>query len=121
MNKVDVKNNTKYRAYNFSLLLIRFIQEFPNNRIFWVFRDQLLRSGTSIGANIVEAQASATKKEFINYYHIAYKSCKETIYWLCLLRDSKLLDKTRIEKILEEATQIAKMISSSLITLKGRK
>jgi len=115
------KSNTKFRAYRFSLQIIAFISTFPEKRIYWVIGDQLLRSSTSIGANIVEAKSSSSKKEFIKYYEIALKSANETMYWLCLLRDSGLMSKESVEPVLKEAVELSKMLGSSLLTLKGKK
>lgn len=110
----------KVRAYNFSLTAIQFMNELPNKRAFWIIGDQLLRSTTSIGANIIEAQASSSKKEFIRFYEIALKSANETKYWLCLLRDSysELEEKTQV--LLNEAIEISNMLGSSVLTLKGK-
>jgi len=118
---LNLKTNLKYRAYQFSLRAINLINSFPNKRIYWVIGDQLLRAATSIGANIIEAQASSTRKEFINYYAIALKSANETKYWLCLLRDCNLEDKGKISEILKEAEEIGNMLGSSLLTLRGKK
>jgi len=57
-------NNLKVRTYSFSLKIIKFINKLPNKRGFWSIGDQLLRSATFIGANIIEAQASSSKREF---------------------------------------------------------
>jgi len=118
---VNVKSNIKYRAYNFSIKIIHFVASFPEKRIYWIIGDQLLRSATSIGANIVEAQSSSSKREFVKYYEIALKSANETKYWLCLLRDSNLLEKNAVDKILNEAIELSNMLGSSLLTLKGKK
>ena len=118
---VDVKSNIKYRSYYFSLQIIKFISSFPNKKTFWILGDQLLRSATSIGANIVEAQSSSSRREFINFYAISLKSANETEYWLCLLRDSKLIAKDEVEPILKEAIQLSKMLASALLTLKSKR
>ena len=83
--------------------------------------DQLVRSATSIGANIVEAKASSSKKDFIKYFDIALKSANETKYWLGLFRDATNEDKTTIEPLLCEADEISKILGSSLLTLKNKK
>ncbi len=80
-----------------------------------------MRSSTSIGANIVEAKSSSSKREFIRYYQIALKSANETKYWLCLLRDSKLVQKTPVNKILNEAVELSNMLGASVLTMKGKK
>ena len=119
---LDVKSgNVKERAYVFSLTIIKFINKLPNNRAFWVISDQLLRAATSIGANLIEAQAASSRKEFINYYHIALKSANEAIYWLSLLGDSYPNLENECDDHKKEAREICNMIASSLLTLKGKK
>lgn len=113
-------NNVKVRAYNFSIEIIVFVNELPNKRAFWVIGDQLLRAATSIGANMIEAQASSSKREFINFYQIALKSANETKYWLCLLRDSYHELRLRCAELLREATETSNMLGSSILTLKGK-
>jgi len=113
--------NVRHRAYKFSLEVIKLVKEFPKNRIYAIFGDQLLRSATSIGANLIEAKSSSSKKDFARFYEIALKSCNETIYWLYLLRDGKLIEEKKVRTLIEEATQISKMIASSLLTLRGKR
>jgi len=120
MSNVKSKN-VKYRAYRFSLEIINLVKDFPQNRIYLIFTNQLLRAATSIGANLIEAKASSSKRDFIKFYEIALKSCNETIYWLYLLRDGKLVDENKLKPLIEEATEISKMVGSSLLTLKGKK
>jgi len=71
---ISEKSNSKFlksRSYRFSLQIVRFISDFRNDRILRIIGDQLLRSGTSIGANIAEAIAASSRKDFINYFQIA--------------------------------------------------
>lgn len=116
----NVKSNIKYRAYYFSLEVIKFVAEFPNEKLFWIISDQLLRSATSVGANLVEAKSSSSKRDFIKYYEIALKSANETKYWLCLLRDGTKMNKDKISRLLQEIEEISKMLGSSLLTLKNK-
>jgi len=120
-HSLNVKSNTRYRAYKFSLDVIRFVEKFPNKRIAWIITDQLLRSVTSIGANLMEAKASSSKRDFIKYYEISLKSSNESKYWLCLARDAKIAEREDVEKLLKENGEIGRMIGSSLLTLKGKK
>jgi len=115
------KINIRYRTYQFSLKIIRLVRIFPRDKIYLIFIDQLLRAATSIGANIIEAKSSSSKRDFINFYAIALKSCNETIYWLYLLKDSQLVKEQEIAPLLDEAKQLGKMIGSSLITLKNKR
>lgn len=114
-------SDVKIRAYNLSLEVIKFINGLPNKRAFWVIGDQLLRSITSIGANMIEAQSSSSRREFIKFYEIGLKSANESKYWLCLLRDSYPDLKTRCSELLDEVIQISNMLASSIITLKGKR
>lgn len=114
------KTELKYRCYYFSIEIIKFLGVLPEKRIYWVISDQLLRSATSIGANIVEAKASSSKRDFIKFYEIALKSANETKYWLGLLRDSTQADKDKINSLLQEVEEISKMLGSSLLTLKNK-
>ena len=113
-------SDVKIRAYKFSLEIIKFVNELPNKRAFWAIGDQLLRSATSIGANMIEAQASSSKREFINYFHIALKSANEVKYWLALLREL-LADRLLIDGFISEVNEISKILGSSLLTMKGKR
>ncbi len=117
----NLKSNVKYRAYNFSLSIIDLVRNFPEKRVYWIIGDQLLRCATSIGANLIEAKSSSSKRDFIKFYEIALKSANETIYWLMLLKDSKLVGEEKIDLLLSEVKEITKMIASSLLTLKGKR
>src|SRR3990167_2238691 len=114
-------SDVKQRAYKFSIEIIKFINELPNQRSFWVIGDQLLRAVTSIGANMIEAKASSSRREFIKFYEIALKSANEAVYWLSLLKDSYNELSSCCENLLAELQQICNMLGSSVLTLKGKK
>jgi four helix bundle protein len=116
-----VKTDLKARCYNFGLSVLRFADALPQRRSAWIVADQLIRSATSIGANLVEARASSSRLEFKKFNEIALKSANETKYWLCLLRDSGLGDKKQTEVLLREATEVANMLASGVIKLKAGK
>jgi four helix bundle protein len=116
-----LKTELKYRTYQFSLSVIKVLINLPQNKTIWVISDQLLRAATSIGANIVEAQAASSKRDFVKFYEIALKSANETKYWLCLLRDCEMIkDREKVNKVLQEAIEIARILGSSVLTLKGK-
>lgn len=120
-NLKSKKENLRYRAFNFSLLVINFINKTPKNQIVSIIFDQLLRSSTSIGANLVEAKSSSSKKDFIHYYEIALKSANETLYWLSLLKESKIINNEKIITLIKETKEIANMIAGSLLTMKNKR
>ena len=113
------KKDIKQRTFEFSLKIIQFISKLPNQKIYWSLGDQLLRSGTSIGANIIEGQGSSSKKEFINFIRIAFKSAKETEYWLKLFKESKLTTNSELDILVQESIEITKILNSSILTLKA--
>jgi len=115
------KSDLKMRCYKFSLDIISLADELPNKRSSWIIIDQLIRSATSIGANITEAKASSSRLEFKKFNEIALKSANETKYWLCLLRDTKLSKKERIEPLLNEAIELSNMLASGILKLKNKK
>ena len=114
------KSDLKARSYSFSLSLISFIDALPNQRSSYIIADQLLRSGTSIGANLVEATAASSRLDFKKYHEIALKSANETKYWLGLLRDSNKAVKTTVNDLLQEVSELANMIASGILRLKGK-
>ncbi len=113
------KDNLKYRAYVFSVEIVKYVANMNNTNVDKVIGDQLLRCGTSIGANIIEAQSGSSRKDFINFYNYALKSANESKFWLCLLRDSKI-GKIKTENLLDECIQISNMLAKSILTLKGK-
>jgi four helix bundle protein len=119
MPEVEKHYDIKKRCYQFSGDLIEFIKITSYERIHFSIFDQLLRCGTSIGANLVEGSGGSSKKDVINFYHIALKSSNETKYWLCLIRDNLNSDKEKTNKLINEANEISKIIAASLIKMKG--
>jgi four helix bundle protein len=83
-----------------------------------VLAQQLLRSGTSVGANVQEAQAGQSRADFISKYSIALKEARETLYWLRLLDASGELSNGSCEVLLREADEIARVIASIIVSTK---
>lgn len=122
MGNGNYKNVIITRSYRFSLDMMKFIDTLPQRELsLQIIAKQVIRSATSIGANIIEAQASPSRKDFANFLHHALKSANESKYWLGLLRDSGKTDKERAGKLLQEATELSNMLGSSLVSLKGKK
>jgi four helix bundle protein len=116
-----VKTGLRERCYGFSIRIIKFIETLPEKRLFWIFSDQLLRSATSIGANIYEAKSASSKRDFIKYYEIALKSANETTYWLGLLIDALNINSTDVKDLLRETQELSKIIAASLLTMKNKR
>jgi four helix bundle protein len=86
-----------------------------------IIAKQLLRAATSVGANIFEAQASPSRKDFTNFFHHSLKSANETKYWLCLLKDANKVNIEIIDKLIKEIDELAKILGSSILTLRAKK
>jgi len=120
-DNVKFKTEFKTRIYNFVLRLIKFIDKLPKDTISSVISQQLIRSGTSILANYVEANSASSRKDFTNFFTHSLKSANESKVWLTLLRDTNKGNKDEIEWLLKELTEIANILATSILTLKGKK
>lgn len=117
--KMNEKENLiQVKSYAFALKIIKLYKALVENRKEWVLSKQLLRSGTSIGANIEEAIGAQSKKDFISKVNIAYKEARETIYWVKLLRDSSYISKELSEMLLKDCEELCKIMGKILSTSK---
>lgn len=116
-----MEREIKKRSYFFSLEIVRFTNSFDGRRIHFNLIDQLLRSATSVGANLIEARAAHSRRDFITFYEIALKSANESKYWLCLFRDGLDVDKEKVKELLQEAVEISKIVAAIVIKLKETK
>ena len=108
----------KIRCYEFSKSVVLFINKHEFKRIHYPVIDQLLRSATSIGANVIEGKSGNSRKILISYFSIALRSANETKYWLCLIRDTMEVDKMETNQLINEADEISKILGKSILTLK---
>src|SRR3990167_10616333 len=115
------KNDFKRRLYGWVLRLIKFIDKLPKDSVCNIMGKQLLRSGTSILANYVEANSASSTKDFINFFTHALKSSNESKVWLTLLRDTNKGDQKELQWLINELIEIANILASSILTLKGKK
>jgi len=113
-NKPQFRDMLEKRVYSFALNVITFVGQLPKGQISSVIGEQLLRSATSIGANIVEAQGATSRKDYANFFSHALKSANETKFWLSLLRDSSKADKASADGLLKEAVELAKILLPAL-------
>lgn len=118
LNEGQKPYNIRHRCFFFSKEIIFFVRDCKYDRIYSSLFDQLLRSATSIGANVVEGKAGSSKKDWKNYFAIALKSANETKYWLCLMRDTLDVSQPKINELIKEADEISKIISSIIVNAK---
>jgi len=109
------------KSYNFALRIVKLFQYLSNEKKEFVLSKQILRSGTSIGANIEEAHQAESKADFIHKLAIANKEAFETHYWLRLLRDSDLLEAKIANSLLTDCDELQKFLVSSIKSAKGMK
>jgi len=109
------------RLVKFSVEIIKFSERMRKKKIPLSLIDQLIRSATSIGANVVEAKSSSSKRDYLHFFEIALKSSNETKYWLILIEDSFSDYITEVNYFLKELDEISKIIGASVLTLKGKK
>jgi four helix bundle protein len=106
------------KSYQFALRIIKLYKFISIEKKEFVLSKQILRSGTSIGANIEEANQAQSKTDFIHKLAIAQKEAAETNYWLRLLRDSEFLTDKQAESLLVDCDELQKMLASSIKTSK---
>ena len=111
------KSTVREKSYTFALQVIELYKELVRQNEYVLSR-QLLKSGTSIGANVEEASAGQSRADFLSKMSIASKEARETNYWLRLLRDSGIVEATSIESLLLESEDINKMLTSIVKTTK---
>ena len=116
--KDDSAVQTKSKA--FAIRIVRMYQFLTDKKKEFVLSKQVLRSGTSVGANLSEAKYAISKKEFIQKVQIALKECAETAFWLELLRETDYLTEREFSDIHPDCTELLRMLTSSLTTLKGK-
>ena len=111
----------KEKSFEFALDVISLYKILSGQKSEYVLSKQLLRSGTSVGANIREAQNAQSKADFIYKLSISQKECDETIYWLELLFHSEFLGEDEFNELTHKATSILKMLKSAILTSKQKK
>ena len=116
------KENIVYeKAYKFAIRIVKAYQFLNKEKKEFIISKQLVRCGTSIGANISEANGAISIADFSNKISIAYKECLETKYWLSLLKDTSFIDTKTFESIFLEADEIGKILFSILKSTRIKK
>ncbi|MEO6406879.1 MAG: four helix bundle protein [Ferruginibacter sp.] len=115
----DKENIIVTKTYAFALQIVLVYKELSKKNEY-VLSKQLLRCGTSIGANIHEAVASESKKDFIHKLGIGLKEARECSYWLRLLKDTQYIDNEHFETLLKSCNEIIRILNSIILTTKER-
>jgi len=114
------KSIVKQKSYDFALQIIKLCTQLRDKKHFEI-SCQLLRSGTSIGANVEEALAGQSRKDFFAKMSIASKEARETNYWLRLIKDARLFDNQQIQKLIADSNELVKILTSIVKTGNDKK
>lgn len=116
--ETEDSNIVRTKSKSFAIRIIKLYGYLCESKKEFIISKQLLRSGTSIGANVVEAAYGISRKDFLAKNYIAFKECAETIYWLELLHETGYLTEQEFNSIHSEAVELSKILSSITKTLK---
>ena len=108
------ENIIQEKSFKFALRIVNLYKYLVQNKKEFVLSKQLLRSGTSIGANIEEAIGGQSTKDFLSKFSIAYKEARETTYWILLLKEANYLNQDQSISILNDCEEIIKIITKIL-------
>lgn len=114
---MDAEKAVKFKSKRFAVRIVKLYRYLCDEKKEYVISKQLLRSGTSIGANIAESECAISKRDFLAKLYIALKECRETAYWLELLFETEYLTKEQFESISNDCEELRKMLSYSTKTL----
>ncbi len=113
-------NPVQERSYAFALRIVKLYLYLCEQKKEFVLSKQIVRSDTSVGANVEEAIGGQSEKDFLSKMSIAYKEARETHYWLRLLRDTEILDKEHAESMIEDCEELLKLSGSIIKTMKQK-
>lgn len=117
MDRQEMRNRTK----QFALRIIRLASKLPKDRVGDVLGRQILKSGTSIGANYAEATRASSRRHFVSLIEIAAREAAETLYWLELLSESRTMKPSLLTSLTDECNQLLAILTASGRTAKRRK
>lgn len=115
MYNSDPKNKVfdiKERTFKFGIQIVKLVMFLPKNSTGFAIGNQLIRCGTSIGANTEEAQNASSKKEFIHTLTIALKEARETEYWLKIINEVKLAEQPVTKDLLLEVNELVRILTT---------
>lgn len=114
------ENIIQQKSFAFAIRIVELFKHLQSEKKEFVLSKQILRSGTSIGANIEESIGGASEKDFLHKLTISYKEARETVYWLKLLHATQYISDKEFESIHSDAEEICKILAKMQLTLKSR-
>ena len=113
-----VGNNVQNKSFSFAVRIVKLCKILRDERNEYTLSKQLLRSGTSIGANIMEAQNAQSRADFVSKLNIALKEATETKYWLRLLVATEYITQKEFDSVFPESVELEKILVSSVKRIK---
>jgi len=115
-----VERDLDERLLNYAVRVIKVVEALPNGLSGRRIGDQLLRSGTSVGAHYQEAQGAESGADFVHKLQVALKELRESVYWLSLIERAELFPAARLAELVDEGKQLRAILSKSVITAKQK-
>ena len=109
---MEKENTVKFKSRQFAIDIINLYKVLVENKKEFVLSKQILRSGTSIGANIVEAEAGISKKDFLAKMYISFKECCETEFWLDIMHETDYVDDKTFNDLMPKCSELNKTLSA---------
>ena len=107
-----MENVIEIKSFNFAVRIVNLYRHLTDTKKEYVLSKQLLRSGTSIGANVVEAEQAQSKPDFVSKMNIALKETSETKYWIKLLKATEFLSEKESNSLLADCVELEKLLVS---------
>jgi four helix bundle protein len=114
------QRDLQQRLLEYSVRIIKSVESLPKTLTGRRIADQLLRSGTSVGANYEEARGAESREDFVHKLQIALKELRESNYWLRVISSAQLLPPDRLAAIIDESSQLRALLSKAVATTKGK-
>ena len=114
------KNTVLVKAKTFAIRIVKLFAFLRKEKKDFILSKQILRSGTSIGANLAEAEFAVSEKDFLSKNYIALKECAETIYWLELMYQTDTLTKEQFDSIHQDGLELLRLLSATTKTMKRK-
>jgi four helix bundle protein len=114
------KGDLPQRTFDIALQIVALLDDLPNNVRGWVLGKQLLRAGTSVGANVREADEAYSDRDFAHRWSVAKKEACETDYWLQLCREAGLLPQQAVNALIKETSEITRILSTIIGKVQSR-
>ena len=114
---MGVETTARYKSKRFAVRIVKLYQFLCSEKKEYVLSKQVLRSGTSIGANLAEAETAISRKDFLSKVYIALKECSETLYWLELLKETEFLTQEQFDSVYHDCEELKKMLTATTKTI----